>query len=47
MNTKQISDTLNWVFAEKNKRINFWYNGERGPLSGMPITSEVYKLKAL
>ncbi|MGB9498711.1 MAG: BREX-1 system phosphatase PglZ type A [Dissulfuribacterales bacterium] len=29
MNTKQISETLNQIFSEKNKRIIFWYDGEK------------------
>jgi hypothetical protein len=29
MDIKQISDTLNRIFTEKNKRIIFWYDGER------------------
>lgn len=29
MNTKQISDTLNQIFFEKNKRIIFWYDGDK------------------
>ncbi len=29
MNTKQISDTLNQIFSEKNKRIIFWYDGDK------------------
>ena len=29
MNTKQITDTLNQIFLEKNKRIIFWYDGDK------------------
>jgi hypothetical protein len=29
MDIKQISDTLNRIFTEKNKRIIFWYDGEK------------------
>lgn len=29
MDIKQISDTLHRIFTEKNKRIIFWYDGER------------------
>jgi uncharacterized protein (TIGR02687 family) len=29
MDIKQISDTLNRLFTEKNKRIIFWYDGEK------------------
>jgi len=29
MDIKQISDALNRIFTEKNKRIIFWYDGEK------------------
>ena len=29
MDIKQINDTLNRIFSEKNKRIIFWYDGEK------------------
>jgi uncharacterized protein (TIGR02687 family) len=29
MDIKQIKDTLNRIFSEKNKRIIFWYDGEK------------------
>ena len=29
MDIKQISDTLNRIFTETNKRLIFWYDGEK------------------